>query len=129
MVAENQRRAGTDRPPLIVMYDHIYWTLTFGSAQHVTPVGLVPEMAPYTVFVDGISKAFAATGVRVGWGVGPPSIISRMKDIIGHTGAWAPRAEQVATATLPGGRRGDGALPGGDAQGCRRPGWRRCTRG
>jgi aspartate aminotransferase len=30
--------------------------------------------------------------------VGPPSIISRMKDLIGHTGAWAPRAEQVASA-------------------------------
>jgi aspartate aminotransferase len=80
------------------MYDHIYWVLTFGEAKHVTPVGLVPEMAPYTIFVDGISKAFAATGVRVGWGVGPPSIISRMKDLIGHTGAWAPRAEQVASA-------------------------------
>jgi aspartate aminotransferase len=98
VVAENQRRAGDGRPPLMVMYDHIYWKLTFGSVHHVTPVGLVPEMAPYTVFVDGISKAFAATGLRVGWGVGPPSIISRMKDIIGHTGAWAPRAEQVATA-------------------------------
>jgi aspartate aminotransferase len=80
------------------MYDQIYWVLTYGGAKHVTPVGLVPEMAPYTVFVDGISKAFAATGVRVGWGVGPPSIISRMKDLIGHTGAWAPRAEQVASA-------------------------------
>ena len=95
---EPARAARENRPPLLVMYDHIYWTLTFGAATHVTPVGLVPEMAPYTVFVDGISKAFAATGVRVGWGVGPPSIISRMKDIIGHTGAWAPRAEQVATA-------------------------------
>jgi aspartate aminotransferase len=98
VVGENRRRARENRPPLLVMYDHIYWTLTFGSARHVTPVGLVPEMAPYTLFVDGISKAFAATGVRVGWGVGPPSIITRMKDIIGHTGAWAPRAEQVATA-------------------------------
>jgi hypothetical protein len=30
-----------------------------------------PEMAPYTIFIDGISKAFAATGLRVGWAVGP----------------------------------------------------------
>jgi aspartate aminotransferase len=35
----------------------------------VTPPALVPEMARYTVFVDGISKAFAATGLRVGWAV------------------------------------------------------------
>jgi aspartate aminotransferase len=98
IVEENLERKHAGRAPVIVMYDQIYWVLTFGGAKHVTPVGLVPEMAPYTVFVDGISKAFAATGVRVGWGVGPPSIISRMKDLIGHTGAWAPRAEQVASA-------------------------------
>ena len=41
-----------------------------------TPVELVPESAPYVVFVDGISKAFAATGVRVGWGVGPRAVIA-----------------------------------------------------
>jgi aspartate aminotransferase len=98
VVAENRARQKDGRPPVIVLYDQIYWVLTFGSARHVTPVGLVPEIAPYTVFVDGISKAFAATGLRVGWGVGPPSIISRMRDLIGHTGAWAPRPEQVASA-------------------------------
>ena len=102
VVAENLERKHAARPPVIVMYDQIYWVLTYGGAKHVTPVGLVPEMAPYTVFVDGISKAFAATGLRVGWGVGPPSIISRMKDLIGHTGAWAPRAEQVASARFLG---------------------------
>src|SRR5438067_1976232 len=61
---------------------------------------LVAEMAPYVVHVDGISKAFAATGLRVGWSVGPPAVIAAMKDLLGHVGAWAPRAEQVATAEL-----------------------------
>ncbi len=96
VVEENRKREAQGRKPLIVMYDQIYWTLTFGQTKHVTPLELVPELAPYTVFVDGISKAFAATGVRVGWAVGPPSIISRMKDVLGHVGAWAPKAEQVA---------------------------------
>jgi len=98
VVAENRERQARGEPPLILMYDQIYWVLSFGRTKHVTPVELVPEVAPYTVFVDGISKAFAATGVRVGWGVGPPSIISRMKDVLGHVGAWAPKAEQVAVA-------------------------------
>ncbi|QAT82090.1 class I aminotransferase [Corallococcus coralloides] len=97
IVEENRAREGRGQKPLILMYDHIYWVLTFGK-KHVTPVELVPEMAPYTVFVDGISKAFAATGVRVGWGVGAPTLISRMRDVLGHVGAWAPKAEQVATA-------------------------------
>ncbi|WP_434301291.1 pyridoxal phosphate-dependent aminotransferase [Corallococcus exiguus] len=97
IVEENRAREGRGQKPLILMYDHIYWVLNFGK-KHVTPVELVPEMAPYTVFVDGISKAFAATGVRVGWGVGAPTLISRMRDVLGHVGAWAPKAEQVATA-------------------------------
>ncbi|GMU05130.1 pyridoxal phosphate-dependent aminotransferase [Corallococcus caeni] len=97
IVEENRAREGRGQKPLILMYDHIYWVLNFGK-KHVTPVALVPEMAPYTVFVDGISKAFASTGVRVGWGVGAPTIISRMRDVLGHVGAWAPKAEQVATA-------------------------------
>jgi aspartate aminotransferase len=100
VVAENRQREAQGRKPLIIMYDQIYWTLTFGQARHVTPLELVPELAPYTVFVDGISKAFAATGVRVGWTVGPPSIISRMKDVLTHVGAWAPKAEQLAVARV-----------------------------
>jgi aspartate aminotransferase len=55
-------------------------------------------MRDCTIFVDGLSKSFAATGVRVGWGFGPKSIIDKMKSIIGHVGAWAPRAEQIAAA-------------------------------
>jgi aspartate aminotransferase len=55
-------------------------------------------MKDYTVFVDGISKCFAATGVRVGWSLGPELIISKVKAILSHIGAWAPMAEQVATA-------------------------------
>lgn len=100
VVAENRRRDKAGEKPLYVLYDQVYWMLTFGSARHETPVHAVPEMARYTVFVDGISKAFAATGVRVGWCVGPKAVIAAMRDILGHVGAWAPRAEQVATAEL-----------------------------
>jgi aspartate aminotransferase len=41
---------------------------------------------------------FAATGVRVGWSFGPELIISKIKAILSHVGAWAPMAEQKATA-------------------------------
>ncbi|MGB0423162.1 MAG: aminotransferase class I/II-fold pyridoxal phosphate-dependent enzyme, partial [Flavobacteriales bacterium] len=57
-----------------------------------------PEMRPHTIFIDGISKAFAATGVRIGWAMGPEGIIGKMKSILGHVGAWAPKAEQLACA-------------------------------
>jgi aspartate aminotransferase len=99
VLAENARRGPGERP-LFVMYDQVYWTLTFGDTRHVNPVSLRPQMEPYTVFIDGISKAFAATGVRVGWTVAPADVTARMAAILGHVGAWAPRAEQVATARL-----------------------------
>jgi aspartate aminotransferase len=98
VAAENRSRRAQGRKPLILLFDQIYQALTFGRTRHVTPLELVPELAAYTIFVDGISKAFAATGMRVGWVLGPPSIVARMRNILGHVGAWAPRAEQVATA-------------------------------
>lgn len=99
VLEENARRGATERP-LYMMYDQVYWMLTFGEATHVNPITLRPEIAPYVVMVDAISKAFAATGLRVGWAVAPADIMRPMTDIVTHVGAWAPRAEQVATARL-----------------------------
>lgn len=97
ILAENARR-GADEKPVYLMYDQIYWALTLGNTKHYDPVSLRPEMRPYTVFVDGISKSLAATGVRVGWSMGPKAIIDKMKAILTHVGAWAPKAEQLASA-------------------------------
>ena len=80
------------------MFDQIYWTLTYGAVEHYNPVTLHPEMRDYTIFIDGISKAFAATGVRVGWAFGPAAVLAKMKAFLSHIGAWAPMAEQKATA-------------------------------
>ena len=99
VLEENGRRSAAEGP-LYVMYDHVYWQLTFGNVEHVNPVSLRPEMGPYTILVDGISKAFAATGMRVGWVVGPPAAIKVMENVLTHVGTWAPRAEQIATAKL-----------------------------
>jgi aspartate aminotransferase len=101
VLEENARRerAAVDRP-LFLLYDQVYWMLTFGDVEHVNPVALRPAMQQYTILVDAISKSFAATGLRVGWAVGPADVIKRMSDVLGHVGAWAPRAEQIATTHL-----------------------------
>jgi aspartate aminotransferase len=99
VITENKRR-GEDEKPLYILYDQIYWVLTYGEITHVDPVSLYPELRPVTLYIDGLSKAFAATGVRVGWSFGPTKIINKMKAILGHVGAWAPKAEQVATANF-----------------------------
>jgi aspartate aminotransferase len=97
VIAENARRS-PDQKPLYLMYDQIYWVLTYGETQHYDPVSLRPALRHYTIFVDGISKSLAATGVRVGWSFGPKKVIDKMKSILGHVGAWSPKAEQVASA-------------------------------
>lgn len=97
ILAENKRR-GPEAKPLYLLYDQIYWMLTFGETRHFDPVSLRPEMKPYTVFIDGLSKCFAATGVRVGWAFGPAEVINRMKAVMSHLGAWSPKAEQLASA-------------------------------
>ncbi|WP_183575391.1 pyridoxal phosphate-dependent aminotransferase [Mucilaginibacter sp. X5P1] len=97
VIAENKTRAAGEKP-LYLLYDQIYSQLTFGVHKHYDPVSLRPELKDYTIFIDGASKCFAATGVRVGWGFGPANVIDNMKAIVGHMGAWSPKAEQVAMA-------------------------------
>ncbi len=102
VVEENARRVARGERPLFLMWDQVYWMLTFGDIRHYAPPQLVPESARWTIFIDGISKAFAATGLRVGWTVAPVHVTARMRDILGHVGAWAPRPEQVAVAKFLG---------------------------
>lgn len=104
VVIEENARRGKDEKKLYVMYDQMYWHLTFGNIQHYNPVSLRPAMREYTIFIDAISKVFAATGVRVGWSMGPAAIINKMKAILTHVGAWAPMAEQKAVAYFLGNR-------------------------
>jgi aspartate aminotransferase len=99
LVRENEAREKAGRRPIYLMYDHIYWMLSFG-VEHVTPVALLPEMAKYTIFIDGISKGFAATGLRVGWAVGPTDVIGKMNTMLMHMGGWAPKPEQTASAVM-----------------------------
>lgn len=97
VVIEENKSRGADEKPLYILYDQIYSLLTFGR-EHVNPVSLRPELKEYVIYIDGISKCLSATGVRVGWAFGPEEIISKMKALLGHIGAWAPKAEQVAVA-------------------------------
>jgi aspartate aminotransferase len=98
LVLEKNARRAPGEKKLYLLYDQMYWTLMFGDNTHTDPVSLCPDMKEYTVFVDGISKCFAATGVRVGWSFGPAPIIAKMKAILSHVGAWAPMAEQKAVS-------------------------------
>lgn len=98
VILEENKRRGPDAKPVYLIFDQIYWELTMKGTEHYNPVVLRPEMRAYTVFVDGVSKSLSATGVRVGWCYGPTYIINKMKALLTHIGAWAPKPEQIATA-------------------------------
>ncbi|HRN92489.1 MAG TPA: aminotransferase class I/II-fold pyridoxal phosphate-dependent enzyme [Ferruginibacter sp.] len=97
IIAENATRSEGEKK-LYLLYDQIYWTLTYGETQHYNPVSLRSEMKNYTIFIDGISKSFASTGVRVGWALGPEEVMVKMRSLNSHVGSWAPMAEQKAVA-------------------------------
>jgi aspartate aminotransferase len=98
MVLEENARREPKAKKLYVMFDQMYSLLTYGNTRHYNPVALRPAMKDYTIFIDGISKSFAATGVRVGWALGPTHVLAKMRALLSHIGAWAPMAEQEATA-------------------------------
>jgi aspartate aminotransferase len=100
MVLEENAGRGQQEKKLFLMYDQMYWHLTYGDVRHYNPVSLRPEMRDYTIYIDAISKVFAATGVRVGWSFGPSAVINKMKALLTHIGAWSPMAEQKATAVF-----------------------------
>jgi aspartate aminotransferase len=100
VVLEENGRRNAHEKKLYVLYDQMYWQLTYGNIVHYNPVSLYPAMREYTVFIDAISKVFAATGVRIGWALGPAPIMKKMNAIMSHIGSWAPMAEQKATAVF-----------------------------
>src|ERR1700749_306419 len=67
VIAENKSRKPGEKP-LYILYDQIYSQLTFGHHEHFNPVSLRPELKNVVIFVDGASKCFASTGLRVGCG-------------------------------------------------------------
>lgn len=102
VLEENIRRQTQGEKPLYLLFDQVYWMLTYQREMHFHPAALRPEIRPWVIVVDGASKAFSATGLRVGWGMGPADIIHRMAIMLEHIGAIAPKAEQLAVAAILG---------------------------
>jgi aspartate aminotransferase len=97
VLEENKKRLRRGAKPCYILFDHVYWRMTYGR-KHYHPVEMFPEMMDYTIYTDGASKNYAGTGLRVGWAAIPHHIIQPMTNIIAHMGAWGPKAEQLALA-------------------------------
>ena len=98
VVAENKRRKGTGEKDLFMLFDMIYFQFVFGDKKFSHPLKLCPELNEYFIGIDGVSKNFCGTGVRVGWSLAPKDVNKVLTKMAGHVGAWAPTPEQLATA-------------------------------
>lgn len=80
---------------LMVLSDEIYSELTYGETRHVS-FAAIDGMKEHTVVVNGFSKAFAMTGWRLGYAVGPNEIISQMTKLHQYGIMSAPSMAQYA---------------------------------
>jgi aspartate aminotransferase len=62
-------------PHVWVLSDDIYEHLLFDGREHVTLLGVAPDLAERVVTMSGVSKTYAMTGWRVGWCFGPPEVM------------------------------------------------------
>jgi aminotransferase len=79
---------------LLVFSDEIYAELTF-EGEHVS-IASLPGMRERTVFLHGMSKAFAMTGFRLGYACGPAAVIEAMMKVHQYSMMCAPILSQVA---------------------------------
>jgi len=68
-------------PRVVVLSDDIYDRLVYGGVKATNILQVAPELKGRTVLVNGCSKAYAMTGLRLGWACGPAEIISAMNKV------------------------------------------------
>ena len=79
----------------MVLSDEIYSELTYGITSHVS-FAAIDGMKERTVVVNGFSKAYAMTGWRLGYALGPKEIISQMTKLHQYAIMSAPTMAQYA---------------------------------
>jgi aspartate aminotransferase len=81
---------------VLLMTDDIYRTLLYGTAKFFQPATISPEVRAHTIIIDGVSKAFAMTGWRVGFTVAPKPVIEAMATLQGQSTTHAATVAQAA---------------------------------
>jgi len=86
-----------------LMTDDIYRTLVYGDGKFFQPATISPEVRAHTIIIDGVSKAFAMTGWRVGFTVAPKPVVEAMATLQGQSTTHAAAvAQPAALAALEG---------------------------
>jgi aspartate aminotransferase len=79
-----------------IITDDIYRTLVYGDAKFFQPATISPEVRARTVIIDGVSKAFAMTGWRIGFACAPKALVEAMGTLQGQSTTNAAAVCQAA---------------------------------
>lgn len=87
---------------IVVISDEIYEKFVYDHWKHFS-IGSLPGMAERTITLNGFSKTYAMTGLRVGYVVAPANFIRALEQVKAHTsGAAAAVSQRAALAAVTG---------------------------
>jgi aspartate aminotransferase len=85
-----------DYPDVLIATDDMYEHIRWSSEPFVNIVNACPDLAPRTVVLNGVSKAYSMTGWRIGYAAGPVAIIKEMTKVQSQSTSNANSIAQVA---------------------------------
>ncbi|MCE5202119.1 MAG: pyridoxal phosphate-dependent aminotransferase [Synergistaceae bacterium] len=91
MIADTAREKG-----LWIIFDEIYERFAYAPAKHVNILNVAPDLRDRTIIINGVSKAYAMTGWRIGYSLAPQQITSKMNTLQTHLTSNASSIAQWA---------------------------------
>ena len=83
-------------PQVWLMTDEIYEHFVYNGVKHVSPLQIAPDLRDRTLLVNGLSKAYAFTGWRIGYGAGPVELVKRINLLLTQSTTCASAMSQAA---------------------------------
>lgn len=93
-------------PNVLIMADEIYEHIVFDDFGFVSFGSACPQLRDRTLIVNGVSKAYAMTGWRIGYGAGPNELISAMTKVQSQISSGACSVAQAAAVAALSGPQG-----------------------
>lgn len=81
---------------VFLINDEIYERITFDGVIYQNPLCVVPAVRGQVLNINGVSKAYAMTGWRIGFGLGPGTLVKKMTSLQGHLTSGACSIAQWA---------------------------------
>ncbi|MCF7885294.1 MAG: pyridoxal phosphate-dependent aminotransferase [Candidatus Marinimicrobia bacterium] len=84
---------------IVIIADEIYEKLIYDGEEHISIVNTNDKIQDLTIVINGVSKAYAMTGWRLGYAAGPSEIIDNMAKLQGQTASCVIGISQKAAIT------------------------------